>query len=203
MALTFVEIKTEVLVGLYRHLADGDGQIWVRASDLTEFVSPGVSKGFIFKSLDSLKGEGLVDDGFDDYDNVIYSINDKGIVNAEKVIGDQFGILVNSGDIPASDRIVSLTHNQVNSLEEPIREIVDLLGKENAIPDDPGGRERLLGQIKAGRELLRSGTFRGYLFYVTIIGALNELIRRYQGHVIAMVAASLVDLLVKTVLQAS
>jgi hypothetical protein len=103
--------------------------------------------------------------------------------------------------VPASDRIVTLQHNQISALEEPIQELVDQLEKDNGIPDNPGLKERLVGQIKAGRELIRSGNFRAYIFHVTIIRALGELIERYKGHAISMVAASLVDMLVQHILQ--
>lgn len=103
--------------------------------------------------------------------------------------------------VPAADRIVNLNHNQVAELEAPVEELVEQLERDNGIPDAPGTKERLLGQIKAGRELLRSGSFRAYLFYATILSALGELVTRYQGHAISMVAASLIDLLVKQALQ--
>jgi hypothetical protein len=104
-------------------------------------------------------------------------------------------------NVPASDRIVALSHNQVDELEQPVEELIVQLERDNGIPDEPGVKERLLGQVKAGRELLRAGNFRVYLLHITLIKALGELIERYKGTAIAMVAASLVDLLVKTVLQ--
>jgi hypothetical protein len=104
---------------------------------------------------------------------------------------------------PASDRVVSLNHNQINEFERPLEDLVAKLQEDNGVPDSPDLRERLLGEVKAGRELLRAGTFRAYLLYVTLIRALGELIERYKGHAIAMIAASLVDLLVKTALQAN
>ena len=105
--------------------------------------------------------------------------------------------------IPASDRIVTLGHNQIQDFEEPLEELVSQLERDNGVPDEPGTKDRLLGQIKAGRELLRAGTFKAYLLYATLIRALGELIERYKGTAIAMVAASLVDLLVKNALGAS
>lgn len=105
--------------------------------------------------------------------------------------------------VPASDRIVTIDDNQIRSFEEPIDEIVSKLEQDNGVPDAPGVKERLLGQIKAGRELLRAGNFRAYLLYATLIKALAELIERYKGHAIAMVAASLIDLLVKQAIQAA
>ena len=105
--------------------------------------------------------------------------------------------------IPASDRLVTLGHNQAREFEEPLNDLVDQLERDNGIPELPGTRERLLGQVKAGRELLRAGTFKAYLLYATLIRALGELIERYAGTAIAMVAASLIDLLVKNALGAN
>lgn len=103
--------------------------------------------------------------------------------------------------IPASDRIVTLGHNQVAELEEPIEELVEALERDNGVPDQPGVRERLLGQVKAGRELIRAGTFKAYVLYVTLFRALGELIERYKGTAVAMAAASLVDLLIKKIFE--
>jgi hypothetical protein len=105
--------------------------------------------------------------------------------------------------IPASDRIVTLGHNQIQQFEAPLDDLVTQLERDNGLPDEPGTKERLLGQVKAGRELLRAGTFKAYLLYATLIRALGELIERYKGTAIAMVAASLVDLLVKHALGAN
>lgn len=105
--------------------------------------------------------------------------------------------------VPASNRIVSLSHNQIVAMEEPIADLVDKLERDNGIPDSPGLKEQLVGEIKAGRELLRAGTYRAYLLHVTLIRALGEIMKRYQGSAIAMVAASLVDLLVKNALGAA
>jgi len=109
---------------------------------------------------------------------------------------------LSDGILPASDRVVTLKHNQISELEEPIESLIIQLDADNGIPDEPGRKELLIGQIKAGRELLRAGTFKAYLLYATIIRALAELIEKYKDTAIAMVAASLVDLLVKNALGA-
>jgi hypothetical protein len=105
--------------------------------------------------------------------------------------------------VPASDRIVTLLDNQVREIEGPISELVEQLDRDNGVPDHPGLKERLSGELKAGRELVRAGSYRAYLLHATLIRALGEIIQRYQGSAIAMVAASLVDLLVKQALGVS
>jgi len=101
--------------------------------------------------------------------------------------------------VPASDRIVTLAHNQTKEIEGPLEELVLALEADNGIPDRPGLKERLLGQVRAGRELIRVGTFKSYVLYVTLLSALNSLVEKYKGHAIGAVAATLVELLIKHV----
>ena len=105
-----------------------------------------------------------------------------------------------SAQVPDKDIIVNLNDDQIRNFDVTLDELVDSIEKNNGIPDEPGLKERLLGQVKAGRELIRAGSFRAYLLHVTLISALSELIERYKETAIAMIAASLVDLLVKNAL---
>jgi hypothetical protein len=99
--------------------------------------------------------------------------------------------------VPASDRIVTLAHNQVTEIERPLDEVISALEEDNGIPEHPGLKERLLGQIRAGRELVRVGTFRAYLVYVTLLSGLAALVDRYKGHAIGALAETLIGLLIK------
>jgi hypothetical protein len=103
-------------------------------------------------------------------------------------------------NVPASDRIVTLSHNQQIELEVSSTELIDGLAKENSIDGDASLRERFLGQLRAGRELIRAQTFRVYLLYESILTVLNSLIERYQGQAIGQVAKKLLDLLIEHVI---
>lgn len=104
---------------------------------------------------------------------------------------------------PASDRIVTLQHNQILETDNSITELVDALEDDNGNPDDPGLRERLLGQIKAGRELIRAGEFRAYLLYEVLVRALGELIEKYGNPTIKALANALLGAIVSQFFQAS
>ncbi|NIJ32098.1 hypothetical protein [Sphingomonas oligoaromativorans] len=95
--------------------------------------------------------------------------------------------------LPASDRLVKLDHNQARDIEASISAVIDNLESTNGEPDDPSFRQRILGQLKAGRELLRAGEFKAYLLQVTLVSSLNELIRRYADSVIAGLATNLLQ----------
>ena len=101
--------------------------------------------------------------------------------------------------VPASDRIVSLNDNQISDLDEPLKHIIDELDKSNGNPEHPGFRERALGQLRAGRELIRAGTFKAYLLYSVLITALAEVAQRHQGTVIEGSIQALIALLVQHV----
>jgi hypothetical protein len=96
---------------------------------------------------------------------------------------------------PASDRFVSLTHNQFKEIEEPAGSLLDDLDQDNGIPDHPGLKERLAGQIRAGRELLRAGEFQLGVFRSTMLAGLEELKERYGDHAIGAAASALLTLI--------
>lgn len=112
---------------------------------------------------------------------------------------DDSAIEYKSMEAPGSDRIVSLTHNQVDALDEPTSELISAVERENAIPDSPGLRELIIGQLKAGRELIRVGVFKVELLYATLVIGLKMLIEKYKDHAIAALASKLLDLVLQQV----
>jgi hypothetical protein len=100
-----------------------------------------------------------------------------------------------SQEVPASDRLVSLSHNQFKEIDEPTGELLDELERDNGIPDHPGLKERLAGQIRAGRELLRAGEFQLDIFRSTMLSGLAELKDRYGDHAIGAAASALLTLI--------
>lgn len=98
---------------------------------------------------------------------------------------------------PASDRIVTLSHNQYAALSEPLDDVIEAVEQNNGIPEEPGFRERVLGQLKAGREFLKAGVFEGQLFYYTLVVGLKMLAEKYKDHAVAALASELVDLILQ------
>jgi hypothetical protein len=98
-------------------------------------------------------------------------------------------------EVPASDRSVSLTHNQFKEIDEPTGALLDDLDQDNGIPDHPGLKERLAGQIRAGRELLRAGEFQLGIFRATMLAGLEELKERYGDHAIGAASGALLTLI--------
>lgn len=98
--------------------------------------------------------------------------------------------------IPASDRLVTLGHNQISEFQKSVDSLVSEMEKDNGVPDRPGLRERLLGQIRAGRELIIAGQFKAYLLYEVLITALNEIIEKYGNETIKSLANALLGALV-------
>jgi hypothetical protein len=101
------------------------------------------------------------------------------------------------GLIPASDRIVSLTHNQQIELEDHTTAVIQAVEKENQIDGDPSLRQKILGQLKAGRELLRATIFDGQILILTLVETLKWLVSRYDQGIIGGLAAGLLVELAK------
>lgn len=115
---------------------------------------------------------------------------DQEIENAPTENSAQVEILV-----PAADRLVSLSHNQFKEIDEPTGALLEELERDNGIPDHPGLKERLTGQIKAGRELLRAGEFQLDIFRATMLAGLSELKERYADHAIGAAASALLTVI--------
>ena len=96
---------------------------------------------------------------------------------------------------PASDRIVRLTDNQSREYSEKIDDIISEIAKKNSLQEGDGIRELLLGQLKAGRELLRSGCFKIYAIQWTLIEGLKFLADRYEHEAVGALASTLLALL--------
>lgn len=103
--------------------------------------------------------------------------------------------------VPASDRLVTLSHNQISEFQEPLDALLKELEADNGDPDSPGLRERILGQIKAGRELILAGQFKAYLLYEVLVKALNELIAKYGNETIKSLANALLGAIVSQLFQ--
>ena len=105
--------------------------------------------------------------------------------------------------VPASDRVVTLQHNQIVEIAEPLTQLIEQVEGSNGDPDVPGFRERILGQLKAGHELLKSGVFRAYFLYSILLTALNELVSRHRGKAIAVAAEALLGLILQNIFSGS
>ena len=93
--------------------------------------------------------------------------------------------------IPASDRVVSLNHNEVGEFDRAASEVISAVSARNELDETPGLRELILGQLSAGRELIRSGCVRLCLLQVTLIDTLNFLAVRYEKEAIGALASAL------------
>ncbi len=123
-----------------------------------------------------------------------------------KVPEEEWSHLRNQADlaqVPASDRVVSISHNQQVILSEGADNVIELLEAENSIDGDETLRARVLGQLKAARELVRAQTFRAYLLYATVVSALGVLIEKFAGKAIGVAAAKLLEMLIEEVFKTS
>lgn len=109
--------------------------------------------------------------------------------------GDSSDSLIPDNLAPTSDGLVSLSHNQFKEIDEPTGQLLEQLEQDNGIPDHPGLKERLVGQIRAGREILRAGEFQLVLFKDTMLAGLRELSQRYGDYAIGAAASALLTLI--------
>ena len=138
--------------------------------------------------------------GGDDWMNRVLS-NDEFWINFSEesdYSGDRAAAeLEYKGEVPASDRLVRLDHNQANELDYPIGELIELIEPENSIGGDAGLRELILGKLRAGRELIRAGVFSLQSLHLTLVVGLQMLVEKHKDTAIAVASAKLLDLLLK------
>jgi hypothetical protein len=101
--------------------------------------------------------------------------------------------------LPASDRIVTLGHNSIGELDGASTDLIDLVAAESDLVGDQNVRDQFLGQLKAGRELIREKTFSAYLLHQTVMSLLGRLIEKFKGQAIGEAAKVLFALLVEHV----
>ena len=99
--------------------------------------------------------------------------------------------------VPASDRIVTINHNQQDEIEGRTLEIIQELEPENSIDGEDGLRELILGKLKAGRELVLAGVFSLDSLRLTLVVGLQMLVEKYKDHAIGAVAGNLLALILK------
>ena len=210
MRPNFEEAKSIVLAAAYETLYRHSDYESYPADLIHKQVAGLFSLGYARRALASLHDDSLIRiDGVDDGPNY-YSLTEQGLAAAESMPSLQmllarFYVAAAEDDeqqVPASDRIVRLNHNQIAEAEAPITEIIEALEVDNGNPDQPGLRERLIGQFSAARELVRAGEYRAYLMYELLVRALGEVIKRYGNPSIVALANALLGAVVSQLLQA-
>jgi hypothetical protein len=175
------------------------------ADEVHKRVQGHFSLGYVKRLLASLSDEKLVRaEQFDETSAPDFTVTDDGIRRAEELAS--LNVLLSDEPelertIPASDRVVSLSHNQINETDAKVSELIEQLEEDNGVPENPGLRERLIGQLKAGRELVRAGEFRAYLLYEVLVKALNEIIEKYGNEAIKALANALLGAVVSRILE--
>ncbi|RYE63808.1 MAG: hypothetical protein EOO83_02955 [Oxalobacteraceae bacterium] len=105
--------------------------------------------------------------------------------------------ITENAQAPASDRIVSFSDNQITELDEQTSEVIRVVEGQNQLDGQPGLREIIVGQLKAGREFIRAGSFKLYFLQITLLETLQYLAKRYEKEAIGGLAAALITALLK------
>ncbi|MFO6447233.1 hypothetical protein ACLBKU_08825 [Erythrobacter sp. NE805] len=110
---------------------------------------------------------------------------------------EEFLSLSDSTNAPASDRIVTFSHNQAAEFEAETTAVIDAVEALNGVGEDPRLRDLILGQLRAGREFVRAGCVKLYLIQYTLIDTLQFLAKRYEKEAIGALASALATALLK------
>ena len=167
----------------------------IRPDQVANNLGEGFSEARVRMALSSLEQKRLARGAHNAMSGSSYEISEDGLRQVGAEI-DASASLPAGDTVPASDRLVSLSHNQSVEIEKPLQEVIRELDADNGLPEDPIFRQRVLGQLRAGGELVRAGEFKLALFHLTVVTALNELAVRYRDGVIAGLATNLLQYLI-------
>lgn len=102
--------------------------------------------------------------------------------------------------VPASDRIVTIGDNQRHELASKIDEISSNLAKSNAVKNELGEEaDRIVAELKAGRELLAVGSARISALVAVLLKPLRYLAEKFSDGAIGALAGALVVELLKLI----
>ena len=141
------------------------------------------------------------------------TISRKGYEHVEKLLKDEtsfFRAYLQNGDewlaeqtiaigeVPASDRIVSRSHNQatLEKAEEQLEVIVESLKSDNEVGDSLGDeKELILSEAMASKELVKSKSFRLSKLIQLVLPSLRYLAEKFGAAAIGEAAKNLITLL--------
>jgi len=164
---TFAEIKEIVLFALYESAHSEDLKEYFTALEIKESAKLVVSGVMISRAANDLCREELVNWGSDPNDDSktrLYSITDEGIHHVEK-LQDPHGKAVllleevEAQIVPASDRMVNLTHNQAayQQVDEQLAEAKRLILGINVDEATQSGRDKIVASLEAAQRLWATG----------------------------------------------
>ena len=214
MLASFSETKELVLIELYRAIHDSDDAEYFSVSDIKESASLRVGGAFIKKALDALTGEGLVLSEYFDVDEEYgFTLTGKGLSSGERFLISVmmlFGITDTSvliavvvyatipatrytieglRSVPASDRIVTLTHNQKSEISLALEEISEQLATSNEIGESLGEtKELIVSEVSAAKTLVSTGKFRLNTLFNLLSKPLSFLSEKFTGAAVGELA---------------
>lgn len=207
-----VEYERATLMALYGYAVEHP-KTSVFADELPEVV--GCGGQLAVACVDSLQEQGFIEriniagrsavrmtrNGFcavDDWPDDIY-------VRASNVFGSESQGLgqpaqFNDGEVPASDRTVTLSHNQPEYQDTvaALDEVIEAFRDDHRL-DNELGREKgaLLKALEAGRELLNDTVVNVRIGTALLIEPLQRLVVKYEKELVAALASAAIPLVLR------
>jgi|GEM_PF-1571824 hypothetical protein len=193
MLASFSETKELVLIELYRAIHDSDDAEYFSVSDIKESASLRVGGAFIKKALDALTGEGLVLSEYFDVDEEYgFTLTGKGLSSGERAVAKRLDHEQGLRSVPASDRIVTLTHNQKSEISLALEEISEQLATSNEIGESLGEtKELIVSEVSAAKTLVSTGKFRLNTLFNLLSKPLSFLSEKFTGAAVGELAKRL------------
>jgi hypothetical protein len=211
--MDYDEFADRFLIGVYWE-TEHNNQTFIRAGTIIDKYKLTPRPSWISRMADDLEYSYFKDISktLGGYDGWSFRITAEGCKKVESQFADDdemFQFLNSVPDenanipIPAADRIVRLDHNQISEADASVSAVISALEVDNGNPEIAGLRERLLGQMRAARELIRVGEYKAYLMYELLVRTLGEIIKRYGNPTIIALANALLGALVSKLIDGS
>ena len=172
--ITFDETQQIIVVALYRMLQASHQATYSTAQQIVEQSGVNIGAAFVARACDSLIDMGHVEARKSGGTADRYTLNDSGFRWAEELITKNAPAL--SKSVPASDRLVTIGHNQPDygEIEAEISKLAEDVRAWNGNPEVPAERSRLLEGLEAAKHFWAASELKVIQLKVGIILAIED-----------------------------
>jgi len=151
---TFKTLEKTVLIGFLQFLHESDQAEYLDFEEIPSHCSLTISRVMLYKVLDSLLKRGWVENFVQEAveDGDLFTLTLKGIEAAERSIASLDDVARSISTIPAADRVVELSDNQVSEAQKKLEEATEVVRSSNQL--EPEKRAWLIEQFSFAKLLV-------------------------------------------------
>ena len=200
MIVPFHEVRREALLALYRLIYSSDRQEFFTRDEIAEEAFVQVGAVFFGRVIADLVEDEKIQRSSWETEGELFTLTNIGWSEAEKFTLAAFRNGESVEGVPASDRLVTPSDNQMQAIQATVQEIITEVRFSNVAGDVLGNeKKRIEAELVAGSELVKTGTIRLGAVVTVLATPLRYLADKFSGAAIGELAKKLLDLLWKLI----